>query len=183
MGCSTTTWERPGWQIPFKTPGLGFTTGLPALQLEPKPDVSRSHIPANDNDVGNMVLFYYPFPRIKTPASSLCPALDNSCRARWTGCKWRLSPGWTGCSLLQDHVRLQAVLPEEAFSAVLGITKKQRHELKPLRSDADKNITLVIFTFVLMNWFPHFLFFWFSDGMNSWIGGGKYPWRTARIKL
>lgn len=50
--------------------------------------------------------------------------------------------------------------PEEAFSAVLGVTKKYGCELNPPRND---EITLFVFTFVLINQFHLFLVFsWYE---------------------
>lgn len=107
-----------------------------------------------------MVLLYHPLPKIKTLTSPLCLALDNARRGRWARLERRLSLGWAGCSLLWGHARLQAVCPEEAFSAVLGIMKKYGRELNPPRND---EITLFVFTFVLMNQFHLFLVFcWYE---------------------
>lgn len=135
-----------------------------ALQCEHKADSSRSYTCTkdNDNDNGNTILLYHPLTKIKPRTSPLCLALDNARRGRWARLEWRLSWGWAGCSLLWGHVRLQAVCPEEAFSAVLGVMKKYGCELNPPRND---EITLFIFTFVLMN-----RFHLFSVGMNGWPG-------------
>lgn len=55
---------------------------------------------------------------------------------------------------------LQAVCPEEAFSAVLGVMKKYGYEWNPPRND---EITLFVFTFVLINQFHlFFVFCWYE---------------------
>lgn len=157
MGLLDTAYEGPGWQIPSKPPE--FTTGLTALQCEPKADWSRSYTCTNDNDNDNrnMILLYHPLRKIKTWTS--CLDLDNAHRERWARLEARLSRGWAGCRAW-GHIRFQAVCPEEAFSAVLGVMKKYGCELNTPRND---EITLFVFTFVLMNQFHLFLVFcWYE---------------------
>lgn len=131
VGLPDTAYEGPGWQIPSKPPE--FTTSLTALQCEPKADLSRSYTCTNDNDKRNMILLYHPLPKIKT--WTCCLDLSKAHRGRWARLEGRLSWGWAGCSLLWGHVRLQALCPEEAFSAVLGVMKKYGCELNPPRND------------------------------------------------
>lgn len=99
MGLSTTTCEGPGWQIRSKTPG--FTTGLPALQLEPEADLSGNYTYTNDNNVGNVVLSYRPFPQNKTTdvTSLPCTGWPVQRKMSWTRAKalTRLHPALGPC--------------------------------------------------------------------------------------